>query len=173
MSLIINVLDNLGLTCNQLLQLCPTLCNPKDCSSAGFSAHGILQARRLEWVAMPFSRASLLPKDQTCVSYSLLQWQSSYLTLVPPGKPKVRMSVTQSCPTLCDFLDCSPPGSSDPWNSPGKNIGVGGHSLLQGIFPIQEFNPGLLHFRQIFFVVFLPSEPLLHCNLLLQFSFAL
>ena len=72
----------------------------------------------------------------------------------PPGKPKVRMSVTQSCPTLGDFLDCSPPGSSDPWNSPGKNIGVGGHSLLQGIFPIQEFNPGLLHFRQIFFCCF-------------------
>ena len=146
-----------------------------NCSPPGSSVHGNLQARTLEWVAMPFSRASLPPKDQTCVSYSLLHWQSSYLPLVPPGKPKVRMLVTQSCPTLYDFLDCSPPGSSDPWDSPGKNIGVGGHSLLQGIFPIQEFNPGLLHFRQIFFVwfFFLPSEPLLHCNLLLQFTFAL
>ena len=36
------------------------------------------------------------------------------------------------------------------WNSPGKNTGVGSHSLLQGIFPTQESNPGLLHCRQTF-----------------------
>ena len=35
-----------------------------------------------------------------------------------------------------------------PWNSPGKNPGVGCHSLLQGIFPTQGSNPGLLHCRQ-------------------------
>ena len=33
-------------------------CNPMDCSSPGFSVHGILQARMLEWIAMPFSRGS-------------------------------------------------------------------------------------------------------------------
>ena len=38
------------------LQLCPTLCNPLDCSPPGSSAQGILQARILEWVALPFSR---------------------------------------------------------------------------------------------------------------------
>ena len=38
-----------------------------------------------------------------------------------------------------------------PWNSPRKNIGVGSHSLLQGIFPIQESNPSLLHCRQILY----------------------
>jgi len=38
-----------------------------------------------------------------------------------------------------------------PWNSPGKNIGVGSHSLLQGIFPTQGSNPGLLHCRQILY----------------------
>ena len=37
------------------------------------------------------------------------------------------------------------------WNSPGKNIGVGSHSLLQQIFPTQGSNPGLLHCRWIFF----------------------
>ena len=37
-----------------------------------------------------------------------------------------------------------------PPNSPGKNTGVGCHSLLQGIFPIQGLNPGLLHYRKIF-----------------------
>ena len=36
-----------------------------------------------------------------------------------------------------------------PWDSPGKNTGVGCHSLLQGIFPTQESNLGLLHCRQI------------------------
>ena len=38
-----------------------------------------------------------------------------------------------------------------PWNSPGKNTGVGSHSLLQGIFPTQGSNPGLLHGRQILY----------------------
>ena len=37
------------------------------------------------------------------------------------------------------------------WNSPGKNIGVGSHSLLQGIFPTQGSNLGLLHYRQILY----------------------
>ena len=36
------------------LQSCPTLCNPMDCSLPGFSIHGILQARTLEWVAISF-----------------------------------------------------------------------------------------------------------------------
>ena len=37
------------------LQSCPTLCDPMDCSLPGFSVHGILQARKLEWVAISFS----------------------------------------------------------------------------------------------------------------------
>ena len=55
----------------------------------------------------------------------------------------------QSYPTLCDPMDCSPPGSSFHWNSPGKNTGVSCHALLQGIFPTQGSNPGLPHYRQI------------------------
>ena len=43
-----------------------------------------------------------------------------------------------------------------PWNSPGKNTGVGCHSRLQGIFPTQGYNLGLLHCRQ---EISLPSEP--------------
>ena len=42
----------------QSLQLCPTLCNPMDCSPPSSSVHRILQARILEWVAMPSSRSS-------------------------------------------------------------------------------------------------------------------
>ena len=55
--------------------------------------------------------------------------------------------VAQSCPTLCDPMDCSPPGSSVHGHSPGKNTGVGCHALLQGIFPTQGRNSGLPHCR--------------------------
>ena len=51
--------------------------------------------------------------------------------------------VTQSCPTLCDFIDCSLPGSSVHEDSLGKNTGVGCHALLQRIFPTQGLDQGL------------------------------
>ena len=51
--------------------------------------------------------------------------------------------VIQLCPTLCDPVNCSPPGSSVHGDSPGKNTGEGSLSLLQGIFPTQGSNPGL------------------------------
>ena len=41
------------------------LCNPRDCSPPGSAVHGILQAGILEWVAIPFSRGSSWPRDQT------------------------------------------------------------------------------------------------------------
>ena len=59
--------------------------------------------------------------------------------------------VAQSCPTLYDAMDCSPPGSSVHGDSPGKNTGVGYHSLLQGIILTQGSNLGLLHCRQILY----------------------
>ena len=52
----------------------------------------------------------------------------------------------QSCSTLCDS-----PRLLCPWNSPGKNTGVGCHALLQGIFLTQGLNPGFLHCRQILY----------------------
>ena len=55
-----------------------------------------------------------------------------------------KMKVAQSCPTLCYLMDC-------PWNSPGQNTGVGSLFLLQGIFPTQESNLGLLHCRKILY----------------------
>ena len=78
-------------------QLCPTeeldkeswttLCDPMDCSLPSSSVHGILQTRILEWVAMPSSGGSSQPRDQTCVSLCLLQWQADSLPLAPLGKP--------------------------------------------------------------------------------------
>ena len=56
------------LGCVQLLQLCPTVCDPMDCSLPSSSVHGILQAKILEWVAIPFSRISSQTKDRTRVS---------------------------------------------------------------------------------------------------------
>ena len=50
-------------------QSCPTFCHPMDCSLPGSSVHGILQARTLEWVAIPSSRGSSQPRDQTQVSH--------------------------------------------------------------------------------------------------------
>ena len=56
----------------------------------------------------------------------------------------------QSCLTLCDPMDW-PTRLFHPWNSPGKNTGVGCHSLLQGIFRTQGLNSGLLHFKRILY----------------------
>ena len=52
----------------KIAQSCPTLCDPMDYSLPGSSVHGILQARILEWVAVPFSRGSSQPKNRTQVS---------------------------------------------------------------------------------------------------------
>ena len=54
---------------SEVAHLCPTLCNPVDCSLPGSSLHGILQARILEWVAIPVSRGSSQPRDRTWVSH--------------------------------------------------------------------------------------------------------
>ena len=59
--------------------------------------------------------------------------------------------VVQLCSTLCDPTNCSLPGSSILGYSPGKNSGVGCHALLQGIFPTQGSNPGLLYCRWILY----------------------
>ena len=64
-SFVYNICMGAGL----LLQSCLTLCDPIDCNPPGSSIHGILQARILECVAMPSSRGSSQPRDQTCVSH--------------------------------------------------------------------------------------------------------
>ena len=58
-----------------------TLYNPKDGSPSGSSVHGILQARILEWVAMPSSWGSSQPRDQSCILY-LLHWQAGLPILI-------------------------------------------------------------------------------------------
>ena len=119
-------------------QLCPTLYDPTDCNLSSSSVHGILWAIILERVAMPFSRGSSQPRDRTW-SPAL---QEDSLACELPGKPpynpsclvmtifhiighdlatkpppsyfimKVKVLAAQLCPTLCDLMDCSLPGSS-------------------------------------------------------------
>ena len=55
--------------CAKSLQSRPTLCNPVYCNPPGSSVHGILQARILEWVAVPSSQASTRPRDWTHISF--------------------------------------------------------------------------------------------------------
>ena len=56
---------------------------------------------------------------------------------------------SESCSVLSNSL--RPHGLQSPWNSPGQNTGVGSLSLLQGIFPTQDLNPGLPHCRWILY----------------------
>ena len=79
-------------------QSCLTLCYPMDCSPLqNSSVCGIFQARLLEWIAISSSRGSSWPRDRTQVSHIAAAAKS-----------------LQSCPTLCDPIDGSPPGPTVP-----------------------------------------------------------
>ena len=101
--------------CAKLLQSCPTLCNSIDCNPPGFSVHGILQARILEWVAMSSSRRSSWPRDWICNScVSCISRQLLYHWGFPRGS-EVKASA-------CNSGDLS---SIPGWGrSPGKGNGT-------------------------------------------------
>ena len=65
------------------------------------------------------------------------------------SSPIKHLSVNESRSVVSDSLQ--PHGLYSPWNSPGQNTGVGSLSLLQGVFPTQGSNPGLLHCRRILY----------------------
>ena len=126
----------------EVAQSCPTLSDPMDCSLLGSSFHGIFQARVLEWGVIAFSVWYLSKSiiwafsNYSCMS-SVCSVSSD--SLWPHGLSSARL--------LC------------PWDSPDKNTGVGCHSLLQGIFPTQESNLGLLHCRQILYQLSYQGSP--------------
>ena len=72
--------------------------------------------------------------------------------------------VAQLCPILCNPMDCSPPSSYVHGDSPGKNTRVGCLFLLQGVFPTQESNLGLLHCRHIVYHLSLQGSPQTYIN---------
>ena len=107
----------------KLLQFCPTLCDPMDCSLPDFSVLGILQARILEWVTVLFSRGSSQPRDLTQISCTAgrfflseppgeqvtLIWSPSYLCASShPPIPSLRIFLFSSdlheCLLSCSFL---------------------------------------------------------------------
>ena len=95
-------------------QLCPTLCNPMDSSPPGSSVHGIFQARVLEWVAIAFSRGFSPPRNRTWVSCIIGRCFTVWATREVNSRYAAAAKWLQSCPTLCDPIDGSPPGSSVP-----------------------------------------------------------
>ena len=87
-----------------------TLCDPTDCSLPGSSVHGISQARLLEWVAIFSSRGFSRPRDWTLVS-CFGQVDSLPLCHLGISISTAAAKSLQSCPTLCNPIDGSPPGS--------------------------------------------------------------
>ena len=91
-------------------QLCPALCDPIDCSPLSSSVHRIFQARILERVADPgIESASLAPPALAGRFFTTVS-PNSIAKQLPPATAKL----LQSCPTLCDLIDGSPPGSPLP-----------------------------------------------------------
>ena len=64
----ITIINDIFWLLMRMLQLCPTLFSPMDCSPPGSTVPGILPARILQWVGIPFSRESSWPGDQTLIS---------------------------------------------------------------------------------------------------------
>ena len=95
-------------------------------------------SRQGHWSGLPFLTPGDLPSPGVKCLIRLLHWPVDSLPLVPPGKP-ARLHVCmharsfQLCLTLCDLMDCSPPGSSVHGDSLVKNTGVGCHALLQDL----------------------------------------
>ena len=112
---------------SEVAQSCPTLHDPMDCSLPGSSIHGIFQARVLEWDVIAFSNREMRN----------------------PQLSGIQENESESHSVLSDSW--WPHGLYSPWNSPSQNTGIGNHSLLQGIFPTQGSNPGLVHCRWILY----------------------
>ena len=101
-----------------------------------------------------FKAVQFYPHDSIAYSFIIsLFWYKIFITKHGYSCKSKQESkwIAQPCPTLCNLMDCSLPGSSIHGIFLGKNIGVGCHSLLQGLFLTQGSNPGLLHCTQILY----------------------
>ena len=124
----------------KVAQSCPSLCNPMDCSPPGSFVHGILQARILEWVAMPSSRESSQPRDQTqhC-------WQILYC-LIYQGSLKIYMALSNY--SLIYIV------------SPDVFFKLISFCLTQKIYLMSENDHGYYHNRLVYNVFF---DDEVHC----------
>ena len=87
---------------------------PMDCSPPSSSVHGILQARILEWVAISYCWGSSQPRDRTCVSCLADRFFTTSTTWEAHAAAAAAAKSLQLCPTLCDPIGGSPPGSTVP-----------------------------------------------------------
>ena len=103
---------------------------------------------------------SRLPLEPSCLSTCLTSSPAQTFPAKPSSSRRMALMPLPSQPSPHCQGGASPSVVSDslwphalhrPWDSPGQNTGVGGLSLLQGIFPTQGSNPGLLHCRQILY----------------------
>ena len=86
-----------------------------------------------------------------------LPWTRWEVLRLFPGDAPLANPKSESCSVLSDSLQ--PYRLHSPWNCPGQNTGVDSCSLLQGIFPTQELNPGLPHCRQILYYLSHKGNP--------------
>ena len=93
------------------------------------------------------------------ISYGDLSASTLSFSTKQPRGPFYIISVSESHSVVSNSL--RPHGLYSPWNSPGQNTGVGSLSLLQGIFPTQGSNPGLLHCRQILYQLSHKRSPII------------
>ena len=124
-----------------------------DCSSPASSVHGILQARILEWVAIPFSKGSFRPRDQTWVSciaggfFTIWASREALLIQFPQQHSEEGFILvwSLSCVQLfCDPKDCSPLSTSVCGISQARILEWVAISSFRGSFKTQESNSRLL-----------------------------
>ena len=100
---------------SEVAQSCPPLSDPMDYSPPGSPVHGIFLARILEWFAISFSRGYSWPRDQTPSPALAGGFFTTELAgLIASLLLLLLLKSLQSCPTLCDPRDGSPPGSPIP-----------------------------------------------------------
>ena len=101
--------------CAKLLQSCPTLCDPVDCSPPGSSVHRILRARILDWVDMPSSKKYSWPRNWNHISCRVFTTEPLRKHLYIHIYAYIYISsVVQLCLTLCNPMDCSIPALTNP-----------------------------------------------------------
>ena len=130
-------------------QSCPTVCTPWTPGAARQAPLSMGFSGQEYWRGLPFPTPGI--KLESPVSPA----QQAFFTTSAAWKPALLSSavglVAQSWLTLCDPIDCSPPGFSVHRDSSGESTGVGSLSRLQRIFPTQGSNPGLPHCRRILY----------------------
>ena len=107
-------------------QSCPSLCNCVDCSPPGFSFHGILQVRILEWIATSFSRGSSWPRDRTQISCITLR----FFTIWAPWETLNFANLYVKIFTLCSVLYCIVGFRNILWNKTYANFLKGGSLII-------------------------------------------